>query len=317
MKNKQTPLPLLGVRRSTSHWIRDVLSDYQLYLMILPGLLVMIIFKYLPIYGATIAFKDYNLFDGIMGSPWVGFKHFDELFHSEKFYSVFINTLLINFYKLVFQFPLPIILALMINEVRHVAFKRLSQSITYLPHFLSWVVISALFINLLSPQTGIFNTVLQFFGLEPIMFMADERYFRSVLVMSAAFRETGWSSIIYLAAILSVDPQLYEAARMDGANKLRQIWHITLPGIRSVIIFIIMLRLGYALTNDLEQVLMFYSPMVYSVGDVLGTYVYRIGLGQMKYSFSTAVNLFQSVVGLTLIVVANMISKKFGERGLW
>jgi len=208
-------------------------------------------------------------------------------------------------------------LALMINEVRHAFFKRFSQSVTYLPHFLSWVIVSAVFANLLSPTNGIVNVLLGYFGIDPIMFMSDERFFRAVLVVSSAFRESGWSSIIYLAAIMAVDTQLYEAARMDGAGKLRQIWHITLPGIRSVIVFIIMLRLGAALANDLEQVLMFYSPMVYNVGDVLGTYVYRVGLGQMKYSFSTAVNLFQSVIGLSLIVIANYFSKRFGDRGLW
>ncbi|GGD82938.1 ABC transporter permease [Paenibacillus nasutitermitis] len=296
---------------------KEIRMDYQLYLMLLPALAVLIVFKYFPIYGALIAFKDYNLVEGIFGSKWAGLKHFQNLFQSEKFYSVFINTLLINLYKLVFQFPIPILLALMINEIRHTVFKRFSQSVTYLPHFLSWVVVSAIFANLLSPTSGIVNAVIGYFGIDPILFMTDERFFRAVLVTSSAFRESGWSSIIYLAAIMAVDSQLYEAARMDGASKLRQIWHITLPGIRSVIVFIIMLRLGAALANDLEQVLMFYSPMVYSVGDVLGTYVYRIGLGQMKYSFSTAVNLFQSVIGLTLVITANAISKKFGERGLW
>ncbi|MCQ6562331.1 ABC transporter permease [Paenibacillus mendelii] len=303
-------------RKTGKAW-KEIRLDYQLYLMLLPALAVLIVFKYFPIYGALIAFKDYNLVEGIFGSKWAGLKHFQDLFQSEKFYSVFINTLLINLYKLVFQFPIPILLALMINEIRHTVFKRFSQSVTYLPHFLSWVVVSAIFANLLSPTNGIVNAVIGYFGIDPILFMTDERFFRAVLVTSSAFRESGWSSIIYLAAIMAVDSQLYEAARMDGASKLRQIWHITLPGIRSVIVFIIMLRLGAALANDLEQVLMFYSPMVYSVGDVLGTYVYRIGLGQMKYSFSTAVNLFQSVIGLTLVITANAISKKFGERGLW
>ncbi|OMF21951.1 protein lplB [Paenibacillus sp. FSL H8-0548] len=306
----------IKTKKTSKAW-KELLMDYQLYLMLLPGLAVLIIFKYFPIYGALIAFKDYNLLDGVMGSKWVGLKHFQSLFSSDKFYSVFINTLLINLYKLVFQLPIPIILALMINEVRNTVFKRFSQSITYMPHFLSWVVVSAIFANLLSPTNGIVNVFIGYLGIDSIMFMTDERFFRAVLVASSAFRESGWSSIIYLAAIMAVDSQLYEAARMDGASKLRQIWHITLPGIRSVIVFIIMLRLGAALANDLEQVLMFYSPMVYNVGDVLGTYVYRIGLGQMKYSFSTAVNLFQSLIGLALVVIANTVSKKFGERGLW
>jgi putative aldouronate transport system permease protein len=291
--------------------------DYDLYLLLLPGLAVLLLFKYLPMLGVVIAFKNYNLFDGIWGSPWAGFTYFKEVLRDPKFYSVVVNTLLINLYKLVFQFPLPILLALMINEVRKLAFKRVTQTVTYLPHFLSWVIISAIFINLLSPQTGLLRDVFGWLGLGNVMMIADERFFRSVLVLSAAWKETGWSSIIYLAAIVSIDPQLYEAARMDGAGKWRQIWHVTLPGIRSTIVFIIMLRVGNALANDLEQVLMFYSPLVYNVGDVIGTYVYRIGLGQMKYSYTTAIGLFQSLIGMTLITIANACSKKFGERGLW
>ncbi|MFK7692751.1 ABC transporter permease [Paenibacillus sp. HJGM_3] len=303
------------VRRSA--WRAVIRNDYDLYLLLVPGLLVMLIFRYLPMAGAIIAFKDYNLFDGIWGSPWVGLKHFQELLEQPKFWEVLRNTLLINMYKLVFQFPLPIILALMINEVRNLAFKRITQSVTYLPHFLSWVIISAIFINLLSPQTGVLKGAFAFFGMQDIMMIADERFFRSILVLSTAWKETGWSSIIYLSAILAIDPGQYEAARIDGAGKLRQIWHITLPGIRNVIIFIILLRIGSALGNDLEQVLMFYSPFVYSVGDVIGTYVYRIGLTEMKYSFTTAIGLFQSVIGMTLIASANYLSKKFGERSLW
>ncbi|WP_246096689.1 ABC transporter permease [Paenibacillus sinopodophylli] len=300
-----------------ARWLLDLKRDYVLYLLLLPGLAALLLFKYLPMYGVVIAFKDFNLISGIWGSPWAGFKHFEELFRAPKFYSVLENTLLINFYKLVFQFPLPILLALMINEVRNLMFKRFAQTITYLPHFLSWVIISAVFINVLSPQTGILKNVFAFFGMSHIMMIADERFFRGVLVASSAWKETGWSSIIYLSAILAVDPQLFEAAKIDGAGKLRQIWHITLPGIRSVIVFIIMLRIGTALGNDLEQVLMLYSPFVYSVGDVIGTYVYRIGLGQMKYSFTTAIGLFQSLIGMALIFGANKLSKKFGERSLW
>ncbi|UKS30984.1 ABC transporter permease subunit [Paenibacillus sp. HWE-109] len=299
------------------NWLFDMKRDYDLYLLLLPGVLALIIFKFLPMYGILIAFKEFNLFDGVWGSPWAGFKYFEELFNDSKFYTVLGNTLLINFYKLVFQFPLPIMLALMINEARNLMFKRVTQTITYLPHFLSWVIISAIFINVLSPLTGILKDVFAMLGMSNIMMIADERFFRSVLVASAAWKETGWSSIIYLSAILAVDPQLYEAAKMDGAGKFRQIWHVTLPGIRSVIVFIIMLRIGAALGNDLEQVLMFYSPFVYSVGDVIGTYVYRIGLGQFKYSFTTALGLFQSLIGMGLIVGANYVSKKFGERSLW
>jgi putative aldouronate transport system permease protein len=298
-------------------WWKDLRQDYDLYLLLLPGLLVLLLFKYTPMFGVVIAFKDYNLFDGIWGSPWAGFKYFEELFANPKFYTVLGNTLLINLYKLVFQFPLPIILALMINEVRNLPFKRVTQTITYLPHFLSWVIISAIFINLLSPQTGILREIFAILGMQNVLVIADERFFRSLLVVSAAWKETGWSSIIYLSAIVSIDPQQYEAAKMDGAGKLRQIWHVTLPGIRSVIVFIIMLRIGHALSNDLEQVLMFYSPLVYNVGDVIGTFVYRVGLGEMKYSFTTAIGLFQSLIAMLLIITANAVSKKFGERSLW
>lgn len=313
-REKAAGLALSSAKRK--RW-RGLRQDYDLYLLLLPGLLALLTFKYAPMFGIVIAFKDFNLLEGVWGSPWAGLTYFRELFADPNFYSVLVNTLLINFYKLVFQFPLPIMLALMINEVRHLAFKRLTQTVTYLPHFLSWVIISAIFINLLSPQTGVLRGLFAAFGWQDVMMIADERFFRSVLVLSAAWKETGWSSIIYLSAIVSIDTQLYEAAKMDGAGKLRQIWHVTLPGIRNVIIFIIMLRVGHALSNDVEQVLMFYSPMVYSVGDVIGTYVYRVGLGQMKYSFSTAIGLFQSVIGMALIVTVNHLSKKFGDRGLW
>jgi putative aldouronate transport system permease protein len=307
-----------GVRaKSRSRRARGWLQDYDLYLLLAPGLAALLLFKYAPMFGAVIAFKDYNIAAGIWGSPWAGFKYFETLFQDDKFYSVLRNTVLINLYKLIFQFPLPILLAIMINEVRHVAFKRVSQTITYLPHFLSWVIISAIFINLLSPQTGVLKDLFLLLGMQDIMMIADERFFRSVLVASAAWKETGWSSIIYLSAILSIDPQQYEAAKMDGAGRLRQIWHVTLPGIRSVIVFIIMLRIGSALGNDVEQVLMFMNPLVADVGDVIGTFVYRVGLGNMQYSYTTAVGLFQSIIGMILIVTANYFSRKFGERSLW
>ncbi|TDF98816.1 ABC transporter permease [Paenibacillus piri] len=316
LKKERLPASRAAAPTRQRWWV-ELRQDYDLYLLLLPGLAVLLLFKYAPMFGIVIAFKDFNLLKGIWGSPWVGGKYFQELLADPKFYSVLANTLLINLYKLLFQFPLPIILALLISEVRNLVFKRVAQTITYLPHFLSWVIISAIFINLLSPQTGILKGLFGLFGLQNIMMIADERFFRSILVLSAAWKETGWSSIIYLSAILSIDTQLYEAAKIDGAGKWRQIWHITLPGIRSVIFFIIMLRIGNALSNDLEQVLMFYSPLVYNVGDVIGTYVYRIGLGQMKYSFTTAIGLFQSIIGMALIVTANYFSKKFGQRSLW
>jgi len=295
---------------------KKIISNYDLYLMLLPGLVLIIIFHYLPMYGSIIAFKDYNLMEGIIGSPWVGLKHFDALFQAREFHRVFRNTLLISIYRLIFQFPIPIILALLINEVSNMFFKRTVQTITYLPHFLSWAVVGALVIDLLSPSSGLINLALKEFGISPVTLM-DKRYFRAIVVASQTWKETGWSAIIYLAAISSIDPQLYEAAIVDGASKWRQIWYITLPGIRSTIVFIILLRIGALLATDVEQILMLYNPVVYEVGDVIGTYVYRVGLGQMKYSYTTAVGLFQSVVGFILLVIANHLSRKYAETSMW
>lgn len=314
---KEIHRPATDARAGRRTRMKARLQDFDLYVLLAPGLAALLIFKYAPMFGVVMAFKDYNLGAGIWGSPWVGFKYFEGLLHDDNFFAVLRNTLLINLYKLIFQFPLPILLALMINEVRSVAFKRVSQTITYLPHFLSWVIISAIFTNLLSPDTGILRSVFHLFGMQDVMMIADSRFFRSVLVASAAWKETGWSSIIYLSAILSIDTQQYEAARIDGAGRLRQIWHITLPGIRSVIVFVIMLRIGSALGNDVEQVLMFYNPFIADVGDVIGTYVYRLGLGNLQYSYTSAIGLFQSLIGMALILIANAFSKKFGERSLW
>lgn len=295
---------------------KKLISNYDLYLMLLPGLIVIIIFHYLPMYGAIIAFKDYNLMEGITKSPWVGLKHFNALFQAREFQRIFRNTLLINIYRLIFQFPIPIILALLINEVSHTFFKRTVQTITYLPHFLSWAIVGALVIDLLSPSKGLVNLILKTFNTSPITLM-DKRFFRTIVVASQTWKEAGWSAIIYLAAISSIDPQLYEAAIVDGASKWHQIRHITLPGIRSTIVFIILLRIGAMLATDVEQILMLYNPVVYEVGDVIGTYVYRVGLGQMRYSYTTAVGLFQSIVGFILLVVANYLSRKYAETSMW
>ncbi|NMB11908.1 MAG: sugar ABC transporter permease [Firmicutes bacterium] len=302
--------------RASSSKFKRLQQDKGLYLMLLPGLIVVILFNYLPMYGAIIAFKDFNIIKGITGSPWVGLKHFSNLLYAPEFYRVFRNTLLISFYRLVFQFPLPIILALLINEIRNLVFKRSIQTITYLPHFLSWVIVGALTIDLLSPSGGLINKALTTMDLGPVTLM-DKKYFRTVLVASQTWKEVGWSAIIYLAAISSIDTELYEAAVVDGANRWKQTWHITLPGIRSTVVFIILLRISALMITDVEQVLMLYNPLVYEVGDVIGTYVYRQGLGRMKYSYATAVGLFQSVVGFACLVVANRLSRKYTETSMW
>ncbi|WP_152393172.1 ABC transporter permease [Paenibacillus guangzhouensis] len=292
--------------------------DRHLYLMLLPVILFYFVFKYAPMVGEIIAFKDYRLGDGIFGSPWVGFKHFESLFGSIDFWRVLRNTLVLNVYSLVFGFPVPIVLALLLNEVRKEWYKRTVQNLLYLPHFISWVILGGIFIAILSPSTGIVNTVLvNVFGIEPIYFMADSRWWPVAYTVSGIWREAGWGTILYLAAMASIDPQLYEAAKIDGASKLRQMWHITLPGIRSTIAILLVLRMGSMLDVGLEQTLILQNQSVLDVADVISTYVYRVGLQNMSYSYTTALGLFQSLVSFILVVSVNRLTRAFGERGLW
>lgn len=295
----------------------DVRKDWDLYLALLPGIAFLLLFKYTPMYGIIIAFKDFNIFDGMAASPWVGMKHFDKLISSASFLQVFQNTLLISIYKILFLFPLPIVIAILLNELKNMAFKRSIQTVVYLPHFLSWVIVSGLFIDLLSTNGGIVNKMIVAMGGEPIRFFLDSQIFRSVLIGTAGWKETGWNTIIYLAALASIDPGLYEAAKIDGANKWKQIVHITLPGLIPIILLMFILRLGYVLEAGTEQILVMYNPSVYNVADVIGTYVYRIGLGEQDYSFSTAVGVFESVVAFILIITGNGLARKFFGRGIW
>ncbi|MDF2669681.1 MAG: protein lplB [Paenibacillus sp.] len=295
----------------------DIRKDWDLYLALAPGILFLILFKYTPMYGILIAFKDFNIFDGMAASPWVGLDNFQRLFKSEAFMDVFQNTLMISFLKIVFLFPLPIIVAIMMNELKNMVFKRSIQTIIYLPHFLSWVIVSGLFIDLLSVNGGLVNKLIVALGGQPIPFMLDNSVFRSVLVTSAGWKEIGWSTIVYLAALTSIDPQLYEAAKIDGAGKWKQTLFITLPGMVPVILLMFILRLGSVLEAGTEQILVMYNPGVYKVADVIGTFVYRIGLGEQNYSFSTAVGLFESVIAFFLIVSGNAMSRKFLHRGIW
>ncbi|RTE08791.1 ABC transporter permease [Paenibacillus whitsoniae] len=296
---------------------RRIVRNWDIYVLISIPLLVLLIYSYVPMLGIIIAFKNYRVFDGILDSKWVGLAHFRTLLSDPKFFSVLSNTLLINLFKFLFQFPLPIILALLLNEVRKGFVKRLTQTLTYLPHFLSWVVIAGIFVDILSPSTGVVNTVIKAAGFSPITFLGDDSYFRSVLVASTAWKETGWSAIIYLAALTSIDPDLYAASSVDGAGKWRQTWHITLPGISSTIVFIIILRVSSLLGSDTEQVLLLYNPLVYGVGDIIGTYVYREGIQNGSYSYTTAVGLFISSIGFTLMIIANKVSRKYSDRGIW
>ncbi|CAM3191556.1 ABC transporter permease subunit [Paenibacillus lupini] len=299
-----------------SRW-KLALSNWDMYLLLVPGLIFLLVFKYTPMYGVVIAFQDFNIFSGIGDSEWVGFEHFQKLIHSDDFFQVLTNTLLISMYKIVLLFPIPIVVALLLNEVRKMLFKRSIQTIIYLPHFLSWVVISGLFVTLLSPTDGLVNQIIIAFGGKPISFLQDNSFFRSVVVFTAGWKEIGWNAIIFIAAIAGIDQEQYEAASIDGAGRIRKMISITLPGIMPTIVLMLILRIGSLLEAGTEQILTMYNPLVYDSGDVIGTYVYRMGLGQQDYSFSTAVGLFNSLVGFILIISGNMLSKKFLKRSIW
>lgn len=303
-------------------WHQYFKNNWILYVMLIPGLLFLIIYKFLPLYGITIAFKDYNIFlgsnpiDAIHLSPWVGWKHFETLFANEDSYRVLGNTLIINFYKIIFLFPIPILASIMLNEIRNHLYKKTVQTLIYIPYFFSWVIVFGIFYSLLGTY-GMLNQVLKNFGVAPINFFGNKQYFRSVLVFTEGWKEVGWNTVIYLAAISAIDPTLYEAARVDGASRFKQIWHITIPGLLPTIVLMLIMKVGYILDTGFEQILIMYNPMVYEVADVIQTYVYRIGLGQMDFSLSTALGLFNAVVAFILIVGANAVSKKALKRSIW
>ncbi|MEN6315510.1 MAG: ABC transporter permease subunit [Clostridiaceae bacterium] len=297
--------------------IKKYITYKSLVLMFLPCLIYYIIFQYLPIYGVTLAFKDFRILDGIAASPWVGLKYFKLTFANAEFWMVFKNTLVISGLKLLFNFPAPILLSLLLNEVRNLRFKKTIQTITYMPHFLSWVVLSGILINFLSPSSGPINMLLVSMGLKPIYFVGSKDWFRQVLVVSSMWKEVGWGTIVYLAALAAVNSELYEAAVLDGAGRLKQTIHITLPAISPVIVIMFIFAVGGIVNDDFDQIYNLYNPAVYSVADVLSTYVYRAGLENMQYSFATAVGLFKNAVAFVLIIITNFISRKYSDYGLW
>lgn len=296
---------------------RSWLKYKNFYFMLIPGLVYILIFHYGPMFGLVISFKNYKIFQGVLGSPWVGMDNFTKLFSSLKFYEVLTNTFLISLYKIVFGFPAPILLAILINEVKNRFFMRSVQTIVYLPHFISWVVTSGLVISFLSPTDGFANGVIKWFGGEPVFFMGQPEYFRSILVSSDIWKEFGWSAIIYLAALAGVSPEMYEAAIIDGATKIQRIIHITIPSILPTIIILLLLRIGGVLNAGFEQVLSMYNPAVYSVGDIIDTYVYRVGIIERNYGFSTAVGLFKSLIACLLLVSANWLAKRLKQDGIF
>jgi len=295
--------------------IDNIKKHWMLYLMIMPAVVYYITFKYIPLLGSVIAFQDYKIMRGIFDSPWVGLENFKKLLSYQDFYVVLKNTALIAFYQLIFQFPAPIILALLFNEVRHLRVKRTVQSFFYFPHFLSWVVVGGIIFELLSGQ-GIINSIRELAGYEPILFMQKEQYFRPIVIFSGIWKEIGWGTIIYLAAITAINPSLYEAAIIDGANRWRQAIHVTLPLLFPTILVLFLLNIGNFLELGFDQIFNLLTPMTYSVGDIIETYVYRAGVLQGQCSLTTAIGIFQSVVGLILLWIFNRLARK-AEMGLW
>ncbi|NQX58720.1 ABC transporter permease [Paenibacillus qinlingensis] len=290
---------------------------WPLYVLSIPGLLYFALFKYIPLFGSSIAFQNYNIFKGVSGSPWVGMAHFKRLFTYPEFLIILKNTLLIGMYDLIFAFPVPIILALLLNEIRFNGYKRLVQTVIYMPHFLSWVIVGGIIIGLLSPTTGIVNQVMGWFHIESIYFMGESSYIRSILIGSGIWKDSGWGTIIYLAAIAGINPDLYEAAEIDGAGRFRQVMSITLPSILPTITILLLLQIGHFMDFGFERVYLFLNPLNSENGEILDTYVYRSGLIDRQYSFTTAIGLFKSFVGLALIMIGNTLSKKTSGESLY
>ncbi|WP_246079031.1 ABC transporter permease [Paenibacillus piri] len=294
-------------------WKRNLV----LYLFLAPAAVYYLLFHYAPMYGTLIAFQDYNPFRGMLGSPWVGFKHFDAFFNSIYFYRLIRNTFLIGAYSILFGFTIPILFALLLHEVKHAKLRTMIQSVSYLPHFISTVVVAGLIVTFTSPSTGFINGLLQFFGGSQIDFLREPGWFRTVYVSSGVWQTLGWSSIIYFAALAGISPSLYEAAEMDGASRWQKIWHISLPGIKPTIITILLLDLGRVMDVGFEKVFLLYNSTTYETADVLSTYVYRSGLVQQQYSFASAVGLFNSVLTFVMIVGFNRLARRLSGYSLW
>lgn len=299
--------------------IDEFLGQKELQMMVLPGIIFLIIFAYVPMYGLIMAFQDYQIGEMIGFSKWVGLKNFIEFFKEPAVYNIFRNTISVSMLRMLIGFPAPIIFAILINEVKNKYFKSTIQTVSYLPHFISWVVVSGMVIEFLSPDGGMLNGILTNLGLikEPILFLGEKKYFWSILVLSDVWKEIGWSAIIYLAAITSIDPEQYEAAGLDGAGRLRMIWNITLPSIRPTIVILLILSVGSILNAGFEQIILLGNSSVSEVSEVIDTYVLRMGIRQLRFSYASAIGFFKSAVAIILLFTANKISHKVSDTSLW
>ena len=304
-------------KKKTVLLFENIQRHKVLYMMMIPGIIFFIIFHYYPMYGILIAFKNFKYNLGILGSEWVGLKYFNILFNSYDFYIIFRNTLLLNFYALLVNFPGPIILALLLNEVINRKFKRIIQSIVYFPHFLSWVIVGSIVFRFFSIDGFINNFIMNTLGKSAIPFLTSEKYFRSLFVFSGLWKEAGWGTIIFLSAITSIDKSLYESAIIDGANRFKQVLYITLPSIAPTIFVVLILRMGTMMNANFEHVFILYNPLIYNVADVFSTYIYRVGIGQARFSYTTAIGIFQSVIGFILIISANYSARKINNWSIW
>lgn len=297
---------------------KHIVQEWRLYLLLIPFLAWYALFMYKPMYGLQIAFKDFSLFKGIEGSAWVGLEHFKQFFNGPYFGRTLKNTLLLSLYQLIFAFPAPIVLALLLNEVRNRLFQKFVQTFTYLPHFISIVVVAGIVTNFLAPSTGVVNSILQLFGGEKLYFLTKPEYFRIIYIISMdIWKEMGFGAIVYIAALAGVNPALYEAAKIDGAGRFQLIWNVTLPSIIPTIAIMLILKIGQLMEVGYEAIILLYQPATYETADVISTYVYRSGLQEGQYDLATAAGLFNASVSLLLVIMANRLSKKLTETGLW
>lgn len=303
------------MNRRKSAWLR-VWRNYELYLMLTPVLLYYAIFHLIPIYGLQIAFKDFIPSLGIWGSPWNGLHHFERFFSSFYFERLLTNTVTISVYTIIIGFPLPIVLALLLNELKWLRLCKIVQTITYFPHFVSVIVVAGM-ITAFTSSTGVLNTVCAWFGYQPVNFLTQKEYFKTIYVISEIWQHTGWSAIIYIAALASIHPELYEAATMDGAGKWHRIWNVSIPGIMPTILVLFILKIGSLMDVGFQKILLLQNPLNLETGDVISTYVYRIGILQGEYSFSTAVGLFNTLVNVMLLIAANYSVKRLTSNSLW
>ncbi|RTE05826.1 sugar ABC transporter permease [Paenibacillus whitsoniae] len=308
--------PSTRIKKSRAGLLRDIRSNKLLYVMLVPVLLYYVVFHYVPMYGAIIAFKDFSPRLGIWGSDWVGFEHFQAFFTGPYFWRTMKNTVLISFYQLLFGFPAPIVLALLLNEVKHALFKRTVQTVTYMPHFISLIVICGILKDFTSSE-GVINDIVAFFGGTRETFLLDPSFFRTIYVSSGIWQNIGWGTIIFLAALTGIDQEQYEAARIDGAGRWKQMLNVTLPGLMPMIIILLILDIGRMMNVGFEKIILLYNPGTYETADVISSYVYRVGLQDFNYSFSSAVGLFNAAINFALLISSNWLSRKFNETSLW